>query len=103
MRKAALRSALSGRLQEAQLIVVEDFQLEEIKTKGLLAVLNRFDLSNALLVDDSSNINLKKSAKNLKKFKFIATEGLNVYDLLKFDAVVVTRSSVEKIEGALKK
>ena len=103
MRKAALRSALSGRLQEAQIFVVEDFQLEEIKTKGLLAVLNRFELNNALLVDDSSNINLKKSAKNLKKFKFIATEGLNVYDLLKFDALVVTRSSVEKIEGALKK
>jgi len=103
MRKAALRSALSGRLQEAQIFVVEDFQLEEIKTKGLLAVLNRFELNNALLVDDSSNVNLKKSARNLKKFKFIATEGLNVYDLLKFDALVVTRSSVEKIEGALKK
>jgi len=103
MRKAALRSALSGRLQEAQIFVVEDFQLEEIKTKGLLAVLNRSELNNALLVDDSSNVNLKKSARNLKKFKFIATEGLNVYDLLKFDALVVTRSSVEKIEGALKK
>ena len=103
MRKAALRSALSGRMQESRVVVVEDFELAEIKTKGLLAVLNRFELSNALIVDDRSNENLKKSAKNLKKFKFLATEGLNVYDLLKFDVLVVTKSSVAQIEGALKK
>jgi large subunit ribosomal protein L4 len=54
-------------------------------------------------VDDRANENLKKSAKNLKKFKFLATEGLNVYDLLKFDVLVVTKSSVAQIEGALKK
>jgi large subunit ribosomal protein L4 len=103
MRKAALRSALSGRMQESKVVVVEDFELAEIKTKGLLAVLNRFELSNALIVDDRTNENLKKSAKNLKKFKFLSTEGLNVYDLLKFDVLVVTKSSVAQIEGALKK
>jgi len=103
MRKAALRSALSGRMMESKVVVVEDFELAEIKTKGLLAVLNRFELNNALIVDDRANENLKKSAKNLKKFKFLATEGLNVYDLLKFDVLVVTKSSVAQIEGALKK
>lgn len=103
MRKAALRSALSGRLAESKVFVVEDFELAEIKTKGLLAVLNRFELTNALIVDESQNENLKKSVKNLKKFKFLATEGLNVYDVLKFDTIIVTKASIAKIEGALKK
>lgn len=101
MRRAALCSALSGRLKESQLIIVDDFELAEIRTKGLLEVLKRFDLTNALLVDDKGNEKLRKSARNLDKFKFVSTEGINVYDVLKYDALIVSKSSVEQIQGAL--
>jgi large subunit ribosomal protein L4 len=103
MRKAALRSALSGRIAEQRVFVLEDFELPEIKTKGLIEVLRRFELKNALIVDSNTNEVLKKSAKNLKNVKFLATDGLNVYDVLKYDTLIVTKTSVEAIEGALKK
>ena len=83
------------------MIVVDNFELPEIKTKGLLKVLERFELTNALIVDVSDNETLKKSARNLQKFKFLATEGVNVYDVLRFDAIVITKASVEAIQGAL--
>jgi len=54
-----------------------------------------------LIVDVSDNETLKKSARNLQKFKFLATEGVNVYDVLRFDAIVITKASVEAIQGAL--
>jgi large subunit ribosomal protein L4 len=101
MRRAALCSALSGRFQEDRVIVLDNFDLPEIRTKGLLKVLERFELTNALIVDVSDNEALKKSARNLQKFKFLATEGVNVYDVLRFDAIVMTKASVEAIQGAL--
>ena len=74
-----------------------------MKTKVLLEVLKRFDLNNALIVDGSENVTLKKSARNLRNFKYLSTQGVNVYDVLRFDAVIMTKASVQEIEGALKK
>jgi large subunit ribosomal protein L4 len=101
VRRAALRSALSRRLQEQRLIVLEDFSLAEIKTKKLTEVLKRFELDSALLVDER-NENLNKSARNLKSFKFLPVEGLNVYDVLRYDNLILTAPSVKVIEGALR-
>jgi large subunit ribosomal protein L4 len=102
VRKAALRSALTGRLQEKQLFVVDKMELAEIKTKALVGTLRGFNLSKALLVDSGANRNLKLSARNLKDVKFLAPEGLNVYDVLRFDTIVLSQDSVRAIEGALR-
>ena len=101
VRRAALRSALSKRLQENRLFVVQDFALDEIKTKTLTEILKRFELQSALIVDER-NENLNKSARNLKSFKFLPVEGLNVYDVLRYDNLVLTAPSVKVIEGALR-
>lgn len=102
VRKAALRSALTGRLSESRLVVVDRLDLPEIKTKALAQVLKGFDLSKTLVVDAGTNRNLKLSARNMRDVKFLAPEGLNVYDVLRFDAIVLSQDSVRAIEGALK-
>ncbi|GMV39255.1 MAG: 50S ribosomal protein L4 [Myxococcales bacterium] len=102
VRKAALRSALTGRLVERRLVVVDRFELPEIKTKALVKVLSGFDLTKTLVVDGGTNRNLKLSARNLRDVKFLAPEGLNVYDVLRFDAIVLSQDSIRAIEGALK-
>ena len=102
VKKAALRSALTGRLAESRLLVLDRLELPEIKTKALAGVLKGFDLSKTLVVDAGTNRNLKLSARNMKDVKFLAPEGLNVYDVLRFDAIVLSQESVRAIEGALK-
>jgi large subunit ribosomal protein L4 len=101
VRRAALRSALAKRLSEQRIIVVENFELPEIKTKRLTEVLKRFELGSALIVD-GRNENLNKSARNLPTIKFLPVEGLNVYDVLRYDNLVLTAPSVKVIEGALR-
>ena len=101
VRRAALCSALSKRLSEQRLIVVDAFALDEIKTKALAEVLSRFAVPNALIVDER-NEKLQKSSRNLKAFKFLPVEGLNVYDILRYDTLILTARSVEVIEGTLR-
>ena len=102
VKKAALRSALTGRLQENRLTVVDNWDLPEIKTKALTKVLSSFDLGKTLVVDGAQNRNLKLSARNLRDVKYLANEGLNVYDVLRFDNIVLSQASVRAIEGALR-
>jgi large subunit ribosomal protein L4 len=101
VRRAALRSALAKRLSEQRLIVVQDFELAEIKTKKVVEIMGRFDVSSALIVD-ARNANLDKSTRNLPTVKFLPVEGLNVYDVLRYDNLVLTSGSVKAIEGALR-
>ena len=100
--KAAVRSALSRRMAEERLWVVEDFELAEIKTKALSGICDSFGWSSALLVD-GSNDTLQKSARNLTSVQFLAKEGLNTYDILRYENLVLSKSAVEHINGALKK
>jgi large subunit ribosomal protein L4 len=102
MRKAALRSALSGRLGENRLFVVEDFSLPEVKTRSLVRILERFGLKSAVLVDFKDNDRLRLSARNLPKFRFLAADGVNVYDILRHENIIVSKGAVRAIEGALK-
>ena len=100
-KKGALRSAISQKVREGLLKIVEDFPLEAVKTKKALDVLLTLETQKALVVDQGTNTNLKLSVRNLKDYKFLATEGLNVFDVLRFDHLVLTRSAVEQIQGAL--
>lgn len=75
--------------------------MDEIKTKKFKEVIDRFGLKKALLVLDKANLILEKSSRNIQGIKLIRSEGINVYDLLKYDHVVLFEPSVKMIEGAL--
>ncbi len=97
-RRLAIRSALTSRVQENKLVVLEDLDLPEIKTKEMVNVLGHFDLNKALIVlsDDCTNAIL--SARNIEGVKTIAPERVNVYDILKYENMVATKDAIEKIE-----
>ena len=102
LRREALRCALSRRQQEGRLVVLEDFELDAIKTKSVSSVLKAFDATKALIVD-GPNENLALSANNLATSNYLAVDQLNVYDVLLHDTLMVTRRAVEALEGRLGK
>jgi large subunit ribosomal protein L4 len=98
-RLGALKSALSLKLAEGRLTVVSDFQLAEVKTKGLSAVLAALNVDKgSLLVDIGGNENLRLSARNLPNHAFLPPEGVNVYDLLRFEHLVLTKDAIAAIQ-----
>ena len=98
-RIGALKSALSMKLAEGRLTVVSDFALAEIKTKALTQVLDALKVStSAILVDTVGNDNLQLSARNLPNHQFLPPEGVNVYDLLRHDHVVLTKDAVAALQ-----
>lgn len=101
-RKAALRSALSLRVQQSRLIVVQSLELAEIKTKVAAGIFDRLAEGNALVVE-SENQPLRLSVRNLPNVKYLHVDGLNVYDVLKYRHLVLTEPMVRRIEGALAK
>jgi large subunit ribosomal protein L4 len=101
VRRLALKMALSSKLSEKDLIVLDQFELEEIKTKAFVEVMNTLDIHNALIVMDGSNEKLELSSRNVGSVKVLKTEGLNVYDILKYKHLVLLESSVKSIEGRL--
>lgn len=99
MRIGALKSALSFKLAEGQILVVDDFQLQEIKTKGLAQVLSALNVAEgSLLVDIVGNDNLRMSARNLPNAQFLPPEGVNVYDILRYEHLVLTREAAAAIQ-----
>lgn len=101
VRKAALKVALSGKLAEDKLLVMRDFGMSEIKTKAFAEVLGRFDSDNALVVIAGQDQVLELSSRNLPRVKVLRAEGLNVYDILKHDRLVLLEPAVGLIEEAL--
>jgi large subunit ribosomal protein L4 len=101
VRKAALRSALIKKLSEGKLIVMEAFDIPEIKTKRFLEIMEKLGLSKVLIVIAEHDKNLELSARNVRDVKILMAEGLNVFDVLKYDSVVVTRGALELINKAL--
>lgn len=101
VRRLALISALSMKFKEEKLTVITDIPLEEIKTKRFQEVIDRFGFKKALFVIDEPRPVLEKSSRNIPDIKMIRSEGINVYDLLKYEHVVLLEPSVKKIEGAL--
>jgi len=102
VRKLALVSALSQKFKEERMIILSDFPLAEVKTKKFKEVVDRFGWKKALVVIDKSNPILEKSSRNLQEIKMIRSEGINVYDLLNHEHVVLLAPSVKNIEGALR-
>ena len=101
LRKQALRAALSSRAAEGRLLVVNQFQLKEIKTKSFVEILNRFGVKEALIVTGEENFNLECSARNIPGIKVLRVEGLNVYDILCHEYLILVKDSVEKIQERL--
>jgi large subunit ribosomal protein L4 len=97
----ALVSALSMKFNEQRIIILKEFPLEEIKTRKFKEVIDRFGLKKALFVLDKSNPVLEKSSRNLSDIKMIKSEGINVYDLLDHEYIVLLEPTVRMIEGAL--
>mgnify|MGYP001320841840 CR=1 FL=1 len=97
---AALVAALSRRQQEGRLVVLDKFELAEIKTKNVASVLSTFEINKGLIVD-VNNDNLAKSTGNLASSNYLAVDGLNVYDVLKHDTLMMTQEAVQKLEGRL--
>ncbi len=101
VRKLALKMALSSKVEDSTLHVIDQLTLEAIKTKELVGVLNTLELSDLLIVSDTEDTNLLMSSRNIPDVKVIKTEGLNVYDILKFKNLLLVESTIEKIEGRL--
>ncbi len=102
IKKGAMRSALSLRVQENQLIVVKSLELPEIKTQYAQQVFERLVGGQALVLD-SQNRNLELSLRNLPKLKYLPIEGINLFDLLKYRSLVITEPMLRKLEGSLAK
>jgi large subunit ribosomal protein L4 len=100
VRTAALCSALSRRVEEKALVVLDDFVLPEIKTRQVTEFMKRFELGDMLLVANADT-NLERSARNLGAVTLIKPEGVNVYDVLLHKNVVMTRSAVEALTARL--
>ena len=100
-KKAALRSALSLRAAEKKLIVLDAFSTDG-KTKSVAKVLEGFGGRKTLVVDAKDNAMLVRGAKNLAESQWLAPEGLNVYDILRHDVLVLTQAAAQKVTEALK-
>ncbi|HOP47534.1 MAG TPA: 50S ribosomal protein L4 [Desulfobacteraceae bacterium] len=101
VKKAALRMALTDKVLSDHFIVVDSFQFSEIKTKNFVEVMKRFDVDKALIVTEDKSVNLEKSSKNVPWVKVMRHEGINVYDILKYDHFILEQSAIPKIEEAL--
>ncbi|HHI96688.1 MAG TPA: 50S ribosomal protein L4 [Thermodesulfatator atlanticus] len=102
-RRLALKMALSVRAQEGKLKVVDDFGLDEIKTKKFVQFLKGLGVENALVVVPERDEIIEKSARNLPKVKVLAVEGLNVYDVLNHEYLIIKQEALPKIEERLSK
>lgn len=99
--KQALKSALLLKLNDGSLKVYDSIELGAPKTKEALEFINKSNLKKALFVIDGDNNNLRLAVRNLKGFKYIDVKGINVYDILNYDELVMTRGAFEKVEAML--
>ena len=97
-KRLALKSALSSRVAAEKIVVLEDLKLDEIKTKKMAAVLDNLKVSKALVVVGEKNDNVTLSAKNIPSIRTALPNSINVYDILKYDTLVLTKDAVAKIE-----
>ena len=97
-KRAALKSALTSRVQENKFIVLDELKLDEIKTKKFVEVMKNLDIQKALIVMNDYDTNVIKSAANVPFVKTALTNTINVYDVLKYNTVVVTKAAVETIQ-----
>lgn len=98
MRRVAMKSALTSKVQDNQMVVLEALSFEAPKTKKMVEVLKAFDAKKTLIVTGESNEVLYKSARNIADVQIMPVNNINVYDLLKFEKLIITKDAVSKIE-----
>lgn len=97
-KRAALKSALTSKVQDSKLIVVDELKLDEIKTKSFVKVMNNLKVEKGLVVLAENDANVVKSARNLPAVNTTLVNTINVYDVMKANTVVLTKDAVAKIE-----
>jgi large subunit ribosomal protein L4 len=98
MRKVAMKSALTSKVQENQMIILDTLNFEAPKTKNIVEMLKAFEANKALIITAESNEVVYKSARNIQGINIIPANNINVYDLLKYEKVIITKDAVSKIE-----
>lgn len=101
VRRLALKMALSSKLQNESLTVLKAISLDEIKTKAFATIMSDLNLDNALFITAEKDANIELSSRNIPGVKVLRSEGLNVYDILKYRHLVLLEPSIEQIEGRL--
>jgi large subunit ribosomal protein L4 len=101
IRRLALKMALSSKLQTDELIVLDKFDLPQVKTRDFVDILSSLKLSNALIVTEEKNENLVLSSRNVPDIKVLQSEGLNVYDILKYKTLILLEPVIKNIERRL--
>lgn len=101
VRKLALKMALTSKLQDNELTVVDQFEMDQIKTKDFVDAVQSLQAPKALIVTIKKDDNLELSSRNVPGVKVIRCEGLNVYDILKYDKLILVEEAVKGIEGRL--
>jgi len=101
IRKQALKMALSSKTQANNLLVLDKFELEKARTKEFTSVLDNLKVKKALIVTENVNENLELSSRNVPGIKVMRYEGLNVYDILKYEKLILLETSIKGIEGRL--
>jgi large subunit ribosomal protein L4 len=101
VRKGALRSALAMKAGEGKLLIVDKFDLKEAKTKEFIAILDSLSVNDGLIVIAQSDEMVERAARNIPFVKILRYEGLNVYDIMRYETLVLTQQAVEKLEGVL--
>jgi large subunit ribosomal protein L4 len=97
-KRAALKSVLTSKVQENKFMVLDELKFDEIKTKSMKQVLDNLKVNKALIVVGEEGENVVRSARNLVDIQTASPSTINVYDILKYDTVIITKSSVEAIE-----
>lgn len=101
VRKLALKMALSSKLKDQQLLVLDQLELEAAKTRDFVKIIDTLHIDNALIVTAQKDKNLELSSRNVPNIKILRSEGLNVYDILKYHNLVLLEPAINDIEGRL--
>ena len=98
MKQIAFKSVLTSKLQEGNLVVVDSLELKEIKTKNMVNILNKLNAQNSLIMLANNNLNVQASSRNIENVKTTLVSTMNIYDLLKYNKLVVTEDTIKKLE-----
>lgn len=103
VRSLALKMALTKKVQSQSLLVIDNLELEKIKTRQIVEILKAFEVEKALIIENAENEFLRLSCRNLPYIKVLKPEGLNVFDVLKYKYLLLVEPSIKAIEGRLQK
>ena len=101
VKKLALKMALSSKRRENELVVLDKFDLAQVKTKDFVTIIEALKVDNALIVTDQKDEVLELSSRNVPNIKVLRSEGLNVYDILKYKNLVLVEPAINEIQGRL--